>query len=85
MLSCKEVSKLVSESLDHKLTLWQCIHLWMHIGMCSLCWRFRKDLIYLHEEVQRRAEEIEKDTAASEVTLSEESRRRVKRLLESQS
>ena len=86
MLSCKDVSKLVSESLDRKLSLWQRLNLWMHLGMCRLCWVFRKDLVYLHDLAREQALEIEHDAAEeSDVKLSDESRDRMKRLLESQS
>ena len=85
MLNCKEISKLISASLDHKLTWWQRINLWMHIGMCGLCWRFRKDLLHIHEEAHHYAEEIEQDAADSDGKLSDESRGRMKRLLEAKS
>lgn len=84
MLSCKEVSKLVSESLDRKLSWWQRINLWMHIGMCALCWRFRKDLVHLHEETQQIAGEIEQNAVDSDVKLPDESRERMRRLIDSQ-
>ncbi len=85
MLNCKEISKLVSESLDRKLSWRERINLWMHIGMCGFCSRFRKDLLHIHEEAQQHAEEIEQDTADSDVKLSDDSRDRMKRLLESKS
>ena len=84
MLSCKEVSKLVSESLDRKLSLWQRISLWMHFFMCGFCWRFRKDLIHLHDETHEHATEIENEATDLEVTLPDDSRDRMKRLIESQ-
>lgn len=85
MLSCKEITKLVSESLDRELTWRQRIGLWMHIGMCGLCWRFRKDLIHLHEETGRHAKRIEDETADSGEKLPIEARERMKRLFESRS
>ncbi len=85
MLSCKEVSKLVSESLDGELSLWQRFNLWMHLSMCRLCWGFRKDLVHLHEQTQQHAHEIEDDVKDSDVRLPVESRDRMKRLLKSQS
>lgn len=85
MLSCNEVSKLVSESLDRKLSLWRRLNLWMHIGMCGLCWRFRRDLRHIHDETRRHAHEIEDGAEDLDVKLSDDSRDRMKRLLESQS
>jgi hypothetical protein len=84
MLSCKEVSKLVSESLDRELAWWQRINLWVHIGMCGLCWRFRKDMIHIHDATRQHAQEIEDDAPDSDVRLPDASRDRMKQLIESQ-
>jgi len=81
MLSCKEVSKLVSQSLDGKLSFWQRLSLWMHIGMCGLCWQFRKDVAHIHKEARRHSMDDEEVVEDSEVKLSDESRDRMKRLL----
>lgn len=83
MLNCHDVSKLISESLDRKLSLWQRLNLWMHLGMCGLCWGFRKSLVHIHKEARQHAEEIERDAVDSEIKLPDESRERMKRLLES--
>lgn len=83
MLNCREVSKLVSESLDHKLPVWKRVNLWMHLGMCRLCWAFRKDLNHLHKETRQLADQIEPDAIEPDVKLSAESSERMKRLLAS--
>lgn len=83
MLNCHDVSKLISESLERKLSLWQRLNLWMHLGMCGLCWGFRKSLVHIHKEARQHAEEIERDAVDSEIKLPDESRERMKRLLES--
>jgi hypothetical protein len=83
MLNCQDVSKLISESLDHKLSLWKRLNLWMHLCMCDLCWGFRKTLVRIHKETRLHAEEIECDAVEPEIKLPDESRERMKRLLES--
>lgn len=83
MLNCKEVSKLVSESLDHQLPLWKRLNLWMHLCMCGVCWGFRKALLRIHDEAHQHAVQIEQDSAEQEIKLSDESRARIKRVLES--
>ena len=83
MLSCKDISKLVSESLDHKLPMRKRLSLWMHLGMCGVCWGFRKTLFRIHQESREYALEIEQDSASDETKLSDESRERITRALES--
>jgi len=83
MLSCKEVSQLVSESLDHELSVWKRVQLWMHLCMCGVCWGFRKTLLRIHDEAHQRAAEIEQDSAEQEITLPEESREQIQRVVDS--
>ncbi len=83
MLNCEEVSRLVSESLDRRLTFWTRMNLWMHFGMCRLCWRFRKDLRHLHEETHQHVGEMSEAMIDPDVKLPAESAARIKCLLES--
>jgi len=84
MLSCKEISKLVSESLDHDLSLWQRVNLWLHMSMCRLCSGFRNDLVHLHEETRELGRQFERDAEGeTDIRLSAESRDRIKQRLES--
>jgi len=82
MLSCREISKLVSATLDHELPWWQRLNLWLHLGLCRLCRGFRRDLVHLHEMTREHARRIEYEAdGVTDLALSDESRERIKRLL----
>jgi hypothetical protein len=84
MLNCREVSQLVSESLDHKISWWSRMNLWMHLSMCRFCSRFRKDVLHLHDETRRLAQDPGLNGLDSDVKLAPESRERITRALASQ-
>ncbi|MDP6555245.1 MAG: hypothetical protein QGF59_17315 [Pirellulaceae bacterium] len=81
MLNCKQVSRLVSESLDRKLSLWQRLNLWMHLSLCRFCAGFYSDIKHLHRAAERHAEEIENDSGSPDEFLSPDARRRIKQAL----
>jgi hypothetical protein len=85
MLNCQEVSRLVSDSIDRKLSLWQRMNLWMHLSMCGLCWGFRRYLLNFHEQTHLHASQIEEGVGESQEALSDEARERIKQALKSQS
>jgi len=82
MLNCKEVSRLVSESLDRKFPFWQRMGVWIHLNMCKLCCGFRKDVLNLRSAARQHADDIKMDT--SEPALSEEARERIQHALKSE-
>ena len=49
MLNCKEVSRLVSESLDHRLPFRQRMGVRLHLMMCSLCRTYTRQTFQLRE------------------------------------
>ncbi|WP_425289856.1 zf-HC2 domain-containing protein [Stieleria varia] len=61
MRSCKEISKLVSSSLDRKLSFRDRIEVWMHLKMCRLCGAFWRDLRRLRSNVRGQIVEKEQD------------------------
>lgn len=77
MLSCREVSRLVSQSLDHKLSFRQRQQLRLHLLFCKLCSGFRRDLLAIRKAARREAGD-------PDVTLSPEARQRIEKLLEEQ-
>jgi hypothetical protein len=60
------------------------MNLWMHLSMCRLCSRFRKDVLYLHNQTQRLANEPSFGGTEAEVKLPPESRERMNRILSSE-
>jgi hypothetical protein len=81
MYNCKQVSQIVSESLDRKLSFWTWVQLRMHLAMCGVCSRFRKNMIRVDREVKRHAFEVETDNDQNSVQLSEATRDRIQREL----
>jgi len=61
MRSCKEISKLVSSSLDRPLSFRDRAEVWMHLKMCRLCGAFWRDLQRLRSNVRRQVAEKEQD------------------------
>lgn len=61
MRSCKEISKLVSSSLDRPLPFREKIEVWMHLKMCRLCNAFGRDLLRLRTLARHRITEKEND------------------------
>ncbi len=79
MGNCKTVTRMVSESLDRKLPLHQRMGIRIHLLMCKVCSRYRKQLLILRE-VMRLQEKYVEDTKPSP-TLRPEARERIRRFL----
>jgi len=47
MFNCKEVSMMVSESMDRKIPLHRWVLMTAHLFMCRHCNRFKKQLLIL--------------------------------------
>ena len=67
MLTCKQASQLISQSLDHPLSLSNRIQLRLHLLICDACSRFRKQLEQLSVALQRLRQATENDNT---ITLS---------------
>jgi len=51
MLSCKEVTRLVSQGLDRRLGLAERVRLHLHLAICDGCTNFRKQVTFLRKAV----------------------------------
>lgn len=84
MLSCKEVTQLVSESLDRKLPLRQRLGVRMHLFFCKACAHFQEQMLFLRQALRRYAARAHDSEPYSSASLPPEVRDRVKKLLREQ-
>ena len=81
MLNCKEVTRLVSESLDRKLPFHQRLGIRMHLLMCKLCSRYERQLMFLRKA--SRAHKMHDENIEPYTPLSPEAQIRIKKILQS--
>lgn len=56
-MSCKEITHLLSESQDRKITVAERVHLEMHLAMCKGCKNFKSQMSFLREACKRYVKE----------------------------
>jgi hypothetical protein len=76
MFNCREVTRLVSESLDRKLPFFQRIGVRIHFLMCKLCPEAKKQMLFIRTAM--RSLTLESSGLESEGSLSQETRDRMK-------
>jgi len=81
MLRCREVSKLVSESMERDLPLRQRLAIRLHLMMCRLCSAFARQLRLLRRAARENPERLGPDEGAPEAKLPEAARQRIKAAL----
>ena len=83
MFDCKEVSRLISESLDRELPIIERAGIRFHLVMCDLCAEQKRQFEQLRESMQHYAKLTEELEPAIEpsVTLSPEARERIRQAL----
>ena len=75
MLSCKEVSQLVSQSLDRPLPIGKRIAVRMHLMICTLCRRYQRQLHFLQQATRQLPEHLD---ASATLQLSDAARQRIR-------
>ena len=81
MLTCSDVSKLVSESLEQRLPRRKRIAVWAHNVLCRFCFGFARQLRLLDRAIRDHPERLEPDPASSDGRLSDDARERIKSIL----
>lgn len=80
MLTCKQASQLISQSLDHPLSWSERMQLKLHLFICGACNRFNQQLHLLRAALQRIRNQIEND---STIQLPLDAKARIEREIES--
>ncbi len=78
---CKEVTRLVSESLDRDLSVPERLTLRVHVLMCVLCRRFARQVRFVRDALRRHSDRLEGQDLPPPPGLSPEARDRIKRNL----
>jgi len=60
MLSCKQVTRLVSQGLDRELGFAERVKLRVHLAICDGCTNFRDQMALLREAMARLADQSPK-------------------------
>jgi hypothetical protein len=81
MLRCREVSKLVSESMERELPMRQRLPVWMHLAMCRLCAGFDRHLRALRRMSRANPDRLVAGPDDPQPTLSQEACERIKTAL----
>ncbi|HEX9191545.1 MAG TPA: hypothetical protein VF847_05575, partial [Candidatus Deferrimicrobiaceae bacterium] len=80
-LSCKDVTHLVSESMDRTLPLGKRVGVRLHLLVCRFCERYRRQLLLLRETARHLAMTGERPGEPFPEALSREARERIRRSL----
>lgn len=80
-LSCREASRLISESLDRDLTRREVWSLRLHTLLCSACQRFARQSEMIREAISQMPNALREKWTDSAAKLSNERRTQIKRLL----
>jgi len=53
LLSCKDVSRLLSQAEERPLTSWDRMRVRWHLAMCGMCRAFERQLAFMREAMRR--------------------------------
>lgn len=71
---CLEMSRLASSRLDQPLPLWLRARIRLHFLICTWCWRYRQQLVFLHTAAPTLASKLALEPSKR---LSEDAKRRM--------
>jgi len=81
MLRCQEISQLVSESLEHKLSWRVRMQVAVHLLMCRFCGGFARQVRQLRRAVQQHPERLLDAGSATPPRLPDATKQRIRKAL----
>jgi hypothetical protein len=81
MLSCKDVTRLLSEAMDRSLPLGKRIGVRLHLLICKFCARYERQLLQIRETFRRLGGTEETAGGTLWEPLSEEAKVRIRKSL----
>lgn len=81
MLTCREVSRLVSDAMDRQLPLTSRVRVRMHLLLCPPCKHYEGQVQLLRQTARQLYQHVTGGVEGS-ITLSEEARGRILRTLQ---
>jgi hypothetical protein len=81
MLSCKDVTQLLSESMDTSLPISKRVGMRLHLLMCKFCARYERQLLLIRETVRQIVGAEDRPGEPLRDTLSVEAKERIRRSL----
>lgn len=82
MLSCKDATKLLSESRESTLPVFKRIAVKIHISRCALCARFKEQLMFMADLIHLYGQGVEADLIPQAgILMPPEAKERVRKIL----
>ena len=81
MLSCKDVTRLISESMDQSLPFGKRVGVRLHLLICRFCARYERQLLLIRETVRRLVATEDGPGESPGESLSAEARERIRKSL----
>ena len=81
MVSCKDVARLISQSMDAALPLGKRIAVRLHLLTCRFCRRYARQFRLIRETIRHLAAAHDHPEAPAGETLSPEARGRIRKFL----
>jgi hypothetical protein len=78
MLSCKDVTRLLSESMDRSLPIGKRVGVRLHLLICTFCARYKRQLLLIRETARRFAAIDDARGSLAGESLSEEAKERIR-------